>query len=198
MKRTLTLLLLFITVTATSQVGLKDNLEFLEVGLFIHSISLPFKASNGFAKLNRWPGIRLGTSIPLNEGNVGLSYRPSLSFYHQKGLHYGLHFNNQFALAYPQGKKIVPEILGGFGYLHTFEDAPLYKIEDGTVTQKRDWGRSQFTVSLGIGFGISISKQAGLMTFVQQEILLQFPFAPKGGITSIIHNRTHLSIRKYF
>lgn len=198
MKQVVVFLLLFITVTVKSQIGLKNKFEFLEVGLFIHSVSLPFKASNGFAKLNRWPGIRLGTSIPLNDASVGLSYRPSLSFYHQKKLHYGLHFNNQFAFVYPQGKKITPEILGGIGYLHTYEDAPLFKVEQGKVAQKRDWGRSQFTVSLGIGFGVNISKKTGLMTFVQQEILLQFPFAPKGGITTIIHNRTHLSIRKYF
>lgn len=192
------ILLLMVSIGVKSQVHNNNKVEFVEAGIFIHSISLPFKASNGFLKLNRWPGFKIGTSIPINHNNLGLSYRPSLSFYHQKKLHYGFHFNNQFALSYPKDKTISTELLGGIGYLHTFEDAPLYKIEQGIASKKKDWGRSQFTISLGIGFGVNILKNSGLKAFVQQEIILQLPFASKAGVSTIMHNRIHLSVRKYF
>lgn len=175
-----------------------DRIEFVEFGAFIHSISLPFKSSNGFLKLNRWPGFRLSSSFTLKKGQAASSYRPSLSFYHQSNLHYGLHFNQQFALSSPRGKALAAELLLGPGYLHTFEDAPLYHTKKGKVARKRDWGRAQFTVSLAFGLGFRWNRAPNLMTFIQQELLLQFPFAPKGGVNFIIHNRTHLSLRRYF
>ncbi|MEM1136451.1 MAG: hypothetical protein AAGI07_11480 [Bacteroidota bacterium] len=197
MKSVLLLLLLFISVRARSQSVWEERIEFIEAGLFIHSISIPFKASNGFLKLNRLPGLRVGASIPINDNKLGLAYRPSLSFYHQKKLHYGWHFNNQFALSYLKHKQFSPEALAGIGYLHTFEDAALYKIDKGKVNQKRDWGRAQFTISLGLGIGWRFSKTSQWAAFAQHEVLLQWPFATKGEVAFIVHNRTHIGLRKF-
>ncbi|MEM9363177.1 MAG: hypothetical protein AAGA43_11105 [Bacteroidota bacterium] len=195
MKRILVIIFL-ISLGIKSQTTQKGSLEFVEVGSFIHSISLPFKASNGFIALNRSPGIRISTSFPINENTFSLAYRLALSFYHQKGLHYGLHLNNQIALCYGKLSFLTPEIQLGLGYLHIFQDAPLYKFENGGYKRKKDWGRSQLTGSLALGFKIRISEKARLDLTLAHQIVLQFPFAPKADVFGILHNNTYIGLRK--
>jgi len=192
-----TLLLLIVTHATFAQSSRERQFEFIELGIFVHSISMPFKASNRFIAFNRLPGVKVGTSIPLNERNIGFDYRPSLSFYHQKDLHFGWHFNNQIAMVYLTDKRVGAELLSGLGYLRTFEDAPIYRTKNGKPEQKRDWGRSQFTISLGLGMFWKMSKTANNTIFFQHNFLLQLPFARKGGVLFIMQNRSHIGFRRY-
>lgn len=192
-----TILLLIVTHANFAQSSKERQLEFIELGVFVHSISMPFKASNNFIGFNRWPGVKIGTSLPLRDNNIGIDYRPSLSFYHQKDLHFGWHFNHQIAMVYPSGKRVGAELLSGLGYLLTFEDAPIYRTKNGKYEQKRDWGRSQLTISLGLGMYWKMGKESNNTVFIQHEFLLQLPFARKGGVLFIMQNRSHIGLRRY-
>ncbi len=166
----------------------------MEVGFFIHSISIPPKASNRLVGINRFPGFRVAMGFPTKNSNV---YRYlSAAFYHQQDLHFGYQLEGQYSFSQKIGNSVELQALSGIGYLHTFEDAPQYKIKSNVYREKRDWGRSQFTVSLGIGAGYLIPNTRYQVN-LQYQFLLQFPFAAKGNVFFVPHNRIHLTMRRY-
>lgn len=171
------------------------KLDFVELSFFSHSISYPLKASNHIIGINRAPGVSLGVakSVWKEKKRLKTKYYLSLSFYHQKELHYGIELSNSILVQYTIFSKVNLEGALGLGYLHTFEDAPIYEQKNGIYSQISDWGRSQFTVSSFIGTSVQISQKIALIT--NYKFLLQLPFARKAEITFIPHSRVSLGLR---
>ncbi|MEO1253666.1 MAG: hypothetical protein AAFY41_02095 [Bacteroidota bacterium] len=170
-------------------------IDFLEMGLFSHSISLPLEASNGVIGLNRVPGITLGAAKQVWRKRTKLNayYVISFSAYHQEELHYGLTLSNALQAQYRIFQKVNLEGGLGLGYLHTFEDAPIYQYKEGTYQQVRDWGRPQLTTHALIGISLPVSDKVSVTT--HYKFMLQLPFASKGGILFIPHSRFGLGAR---
>ena len=117
-------------------------------------------------------------------------YFLSFAAYHQKELHYGFELSNSLLAQYRIFSKAFLEGGIGIGYLHTIEDAPVYKIKDGKYVQVRDWGRPQITVNSSIGAGFNLTEGISIVT--KYKFLLQLPFARKAGIFIIPHARFSL------
>jgi hypothetical protein len=181
---------------AQPSLKISESNEYLEVGFFIHSVSLPFKASNHLIGFNRFPGITIGFSKHYKEpkGKLDKYFYHSISYYHQKELHKGLELSSVYTLDHKLRRQFGANGGMGLGYLHTFEDAPIYKLKDGKYKQVRDWGRPQFTPSVKFGLTYLISSSYQLA--VNYQFALQLPFAKKAGVLFIPHNRIYLSVRK--
>ncbi|TRX57676.1 hypothetical protein FNH22_14790 [Fulvivirga sp. M361] len=192
-------LLIFFSLVVSALYGqgieTKKRIDFIQGGVFIHSVSLPFKASNQLVGLNRLPGLRIGAGINIWKQRKRLctKYLVSFSAYHQKELHYGYELSNSLLAQYRLFSKIYLEGGLGLGYLHTFEDAALYKTENGQYQQHRDWGRAQCTVNVFMGFLVPVSDRLGL--FTNYNSVLQQPFARKAGVLFISHTRIALGAR---
>lgn len=171
------------------------KIDYVELGLFSHSISLPFQASNHIIGLNRSPGVSLGagTGIWKERKKFNTKYYASLSFYHQQELHYGIELNNSILAQYRLFSKLTLEGSLGIAYLHTFEDAPIYKEKDGAYIQVRDWGRAQLSTNASIGISVPLSEK--ISALANYKFLLQLPFARKGGVLFIPHSRFLLGLR---
>ncbi len=171
------------------------KIDFVQLGIFSHSISLPFEASNHIIGLNRSPGITIGAATGIwKEGRkFSTKYYASLSFYHQRELHYGIELNNSILAQYRLFSKLNLEGSLGIAYLHTFEDAPIYKEKDGAYIQVRDWGRAQITTNALIGISVPLSDKINAVA--NYKFLLQLPFARKGGVLFIPHSRFLLGVR---
>lgn len=176
--------------------SLFQRTQYAEVGLFVHSFGVPFLGDD-FLKLNQLPGISLGTSIPLKtRPNWQTDYRLRLSGYMAKGLHSGIHLDNQIVESYRLSDGFRLEGQAGLGYLHTFEDASLFEFDGGSYRPKRDWGRPQITLSIGLGFSFRMGRNSPYWLFAEQQFMIQLPFAGKSGVPMLMHNRHYLGIRR--
>ncbi|MDN5214780.1 hypothetical protein QQ020_22060 [Fulvivirgaceae bacterium BMA12] len=174
---------------------LSQRIESAQVGLFVHSISLPFSASNHFVGLNRLPGISAGVGLDIgkNQKKLDAKYSVAFSAYHQKNLHNGFELNNILLLQYELFPGFHLEGGPGLGYLHTFEDAPVYRLEGGEYQQVRSWGRAQVTASMLLGIFVPVSQRIGIVT--NYQFLFQWPFATKAGVFFIPQSRINLGTR---
>lgn len=168
----------------------------VEAGVFIHSFGMPF-VGNDFFKIDHLPGFSAGASLPLNTtGNWRTDYRLRLSGYMAEGLHNGLHVSNQVVESFRPAQGFRLEGLAGLGYLHTFEDATVYKFDGGSYKPKRDWGRPQLTLSIGLGFSIRLGRNSPYWFFAEQQFIIQFPFASRSGVPQLTHNRNYFGMRR--
>lgn len=175
---------------------LYQKAEYIELGVFMHSFGVPFLGDQ-FLRLDHMPGLSIGTSLPINDNkNWRSDYRVRLSGYLSEGLHNGILLENQITQTYKAATNFRIEGNVGLGYLRVFEDAGLYEFSGGTYKPKRDWGRSQLTFSIGFGFSFRLNKASPYWFYTEQQVLLQFPFASKSGVPMLIHNRTHLGVRR--
>ncbi len=174
---------------------LRQKIEFAQAGLFIHSISLPVSASNHFVGLNRLPGISAGIGLDIgrNQKKLDAKYLTTFSAYHQKNLHNGFELNNILLIQYELFPRFYLEGGPGLGYLHTFEDAPVYRLKGGEYRQVRSWGRAQITSSMLLRIFVPVTKRMGIVT--NYQFLFQWPFATKAGVFFIPHSRINLGTR---
>ncbi len=172
-----------------------DRLEFVEGSVFSHSVSLPLRASNQLIGLNRLPGAQIGVGVQLLRPRARLAghYTLSLAGYHQPDLHYGFELEHAVRFQYRPLPWLALEGGGGLAYLRTFEDAPVYKLENGQYKQVRDWGRSQLNASLHAGLAVPISHRWSV--FTHYKVITQAPFSRKAGVLFIVHNRMALGLR---
>lgn len=185
----------FVNVTGQENRLLNTFFDFAEVSLFSHSVSLPLSASNQLIGLNRSPGISIGLakSIWKKREKLTTNYFLSFSAYHQKKLHYGLELSNTLLAQYRLFSKINIDGGVGVGYLHTFEDAAVYKQTNGQYEQVSDWGRPQGLAHALIGTSVGLSNKINLVA--HYKFLLQLPFARKGGVFFIPHSRFSIGVR---
>ena len=123
---------------------LNHRIEFVQAGLFIHSISLPLNASNHFIGLNRLPGISagIGLNIGKDQKKLDAKYLAAFSAYHQQNLHNGFELNNILLVQYRLLPGFYLEGGPGIGYLHTFEDAPVYPEPGRRIPAGQKLGKS--------------------------------------------------------
>ena len=170
--------------------------EFIEVGGFVHSFGVPF-LGNDFFKFDHLPGLSLGTRIPWkSQGRWQTDYRLRLSGYLAEGLHRGLHLENSVVRSYEAADWLKLEGEAGLGYLHTFEEAALYRMGTNGYTRQRDWGHPQITISIGLGFAFRFNRDSPYWVAARQQFLIQLPFASKSGVPLLMHNRTYLGLRR--
>lgn len=148
----------------------------LQVSGFTHSIAMPFKQP---------------IKLPLN-GGVSVGYTPfsktgkflsrsmdlHLSWYRHQELGQGLMLQSSLVSEYvhKSGLRIGPKI--SFGYLHTFSEKALYRINDtGTYERVRDRGRSSLALGFGIRLGWDIRPESNILLrpFIQYEWVAQVP-----------------------
>ena len=173
-----------------------QRVETVEAGIFIHSFGMPF-VGDDFLRFDHLPGFSAAANLPLtNKGKWQTDYRLRFSGYIAKGLHKGLHLSNQIVESYQPTQGFRLEGIGGLGYLHTFEDAALFKQHDGAYKPKRDWGRPQFTLSVGLGFSIRLGRNSPYWFFAEQQLMIQLPFAAKSGVSVLTHNRSYFGLRR--
>lgn len=193
------LLLIVTSLLVSGQVCAQDLLrrvQTVEVGVFIHSFGMPF-VDEDFFKFDHLPGFSAGATLPLNsKGNWHTDYRLRLSGYMAEGLHNGLHLDNQIVESLQLGQGFRLEGHADLGYLHTFEDAALFEFRDGSYKPGRDWGRPQFTVSIGVGFSFRLSRNSPYWFFVDQQFIIQLPFASRSGVSPLTHNRSYFGLRR--
>lgn len=191
-------LLLLSTLQASSHDSTKHYSHYLNVSFFSHSVSLPFTASNQIISSNRLPGIRFEAGKYFGEGSKRLrtGYAVAAAAYHQKELHYGYELGNLLHAAYSLHKRFSLKGALGLAYLHTFEDAALYKVDESSYSQTRDWGRSQFNALVSLGCQTQISTRCAVTAHYSQ--ILQMPFARKSGVFFIPHSRASLGLSYNF
>ena len=176
--------------------SLWQRAQYAEVGLFMHSFGVPFIGGD-FLSFNQLPGVSLGASIPLKtRGRWQTDYRFRLSGYMAEGLHQGIHLDNQLVESYSIGDGFRVEGQAGLGYLHSFEDAALFVPGPNGYKPKRDWGRPQITLSIGLGFSFRMGKDSPYWFFAEQQFMIQLPFASKSGVPMLMHNRHYLGVRR--
>ena len=169
--------------------------QYIETGLFLHSFGVPFLGTD-FLNFQRMPGLSLGASWPLRTGQRWQTdYRMRLSGYLAEGLHNGIHLENQLVRSFGLSQGFRIEGQAGLGYLHTFEDAATYRLGGG-YHPKRDWGRPQITLSIGIGFSFRMGRESPYWIVAEQQFLIQMPFAAQSGVPLLMHNRHYLGIRR--
>lgn len=193
------LLILFAGLVMTGRAyaqSLIQRAEYAEVGVFVHSFGLPFIGDH-FFKLDHLPGLSVGATWPMKSSERWRTdYRMRLSGYMAKGLHKGLHLDNQVIEAYQVSDSFRLEGQAGLGYLHTFESAGLYNLSSGKYRAKRDWGRPQITLSIGLGFSFRLKRDSPYWIFAEQQFMVQVPFASKSGIPLLMHNRSYFGLRR--
>ena len=176
--------------------SLLQRAQYAEVGLFMHSFGVPFIGGD-FFQFNQTPGISLGTSIPLKtRSRWQTDYRLRLSGYMAEGLHKGVHLDNQLVESYRISDGFRVEGQAGLGYLHSFEDASLFELGANGYKPKRDWGRPQLTLSIGLGFSFRLGRNSPYWLFAEQQFMVQLPFAAKSGVPMLMHNRHYLGVRR--
>lgn len=193
MKIQLFLSLILWPCLSFSQEEKPPKIGFMEAGLFVHSISLPLQASNGLLAFNRIPGFQvgIGKGIWRQRGRLQTQLLLKLAAYHQPKLHYGYELSSALLGQYRIGQHWQGEGDISIGYLHTFEDAPLYSIN--TLEQIRDWGRAQGVVSSSLGISRMLNKR--LSFFTHYRFTFQLPFARRAGVFFIPHSRIAMGIR---
>ncbi len=196
MTKWLVTLVLIVFSSGVVAQRLSERLSYLEVGLFVHSVGTPFIGED-FLDLDHPPGFFASTSFPIRvRDKWQTDYKLLLAGYHQRDLHYGFQLDNQITQSFKPGKILTLEAPVGLGYLHTFDDAPTYSIDGSQYKPRRDWGKPQLTLSVGIGFVIQLGRSSPLSLFVQQQVVVVVPYAPKSGIPLFTHSRTYLGIRR--
>ncbi len=198
MFKWLVLLLFCPRLTLKSQIKLNQP-DYVEASLFIHTIGIPDDgmhfSSSSFTRL----GFGLGTGWKLKESDKSATiYQLSLKYYRQKDLHYGIHIHNELLKTFAFGKQIEGFAALGGGYLHLFEDAPLYKLKHGIFARKREFGRPQFVLTLSLGLVVSLSKSSPYSITFSQKVVGQLPFATKTGLPLLLQHRTMIGFRKSF
>ncbi len=195
MKWLLLLVVLLHCSFLTAQ-GVLERLNTVDAGFFIHSVGTPFVGEDFFT-WDHTPGFFASTSLPIRvQEKWQTDYKLLLAVYHQKDLHYGFNLENQLVQSFKPTQGLTIEAPMGLGYLHTFEDAPIYSLGSSSYERKRDWGKSQFTFSLGLGFAARLGDSSAYSLFIQQQIVLQVPYAPRSGVPLLAHNRSYLGLRR--
>lgn len=174
------------------------HFDYIEASIFFHSISFPLKSSNNLIAFNRLPGISfsVGKRINKEEKRIVLYYQVSFLAYHQKDLHYGYELKNNVITNINVIPKVYLTSGLGLSYLHTFEDAPLYSLDNGGYKKIVDLGRAQVMFSGFLGVGVKIFKNIDVITSYQ--LALQMPFAKKVGLFFMPHNRVFIGIKVNF
>jgi len=172
----------------------RSHSHYLSASLFSHSVSLPFSASNRLVALNRLPGMRIEAGKYLGKGLKRLrnGYTASIAAYHQKELHYGYELGGSLLSSYSLHKRLTIVGTMGLAYLHTFEDATLYKQDGTSRVAARDWGRPQFNGQISLGCQTRINHRYAIRASYFQ--ILQMPFARKSGVFFIPHSRVSLGL----
>ncbi len=172
------------------------RMQTVEAGIFIHSFGLPF-IGDDFFKFSDLPGLSAGATIPINtKGNWHTDYRIRLSGYMAQRLHNGLQLSSEIVKSFQPTPGFRLEGQAGLGYLHTFEDAALFGFHKGSYKRKRDWGQSQITISVGLGFSFRFGHNSPYWFFAEQQFIIQLPFASRSGVPVLMHNRHHLGLRR--
>lgn len=174
------------------------HLDYAEGSIFFHSISLPFESSNKIIAFNRLPGFSfsLGKRINNIDKKTALYYQLGFLAYHQKDLHYGYELKNNILASINVLRKAYLTSGLGLSYLHTFEDAPLYKLDKNGYKKVVDLGRAQVMLSGLLGIGVRVFKKIDIITSYQ--LALQMPFAKKAGVFFMPHNRVFVGSKINF
>ncbi len=190
--------MLILTIDLRSQPLFRQP-DYAEVNLFIHTIGIPDAGLHFSSPVKGRVGISLNSGWHLKvKDKTATTYQLSFRYYHQRDLHYALNLHHEFIKSFNIGERIMGFGGAGGGYLHLFEDAPLYQFKRGEYSKKKDFGRPKFLISLSIGLAIRISKSSPYSITINQQVLGQFPFAVKSGLPLLFQNHTGIGVRRSF
>lgn len=65
--------------------------------------------------------------------------------------------------------------LGG-GYLHSFSDVEIFRIENGSYNRQTNWGRPQAMAGAAFGLSYAWSENQAYRVFLDYQFYLQLPF----------------------
>jgi len=175
----------------------KSNKSYVELGSFINTIGLPFKAGNETIKLNRPLGIRISYGQHLEEQEDWYSnYEIAATFYRQRQLNTTYQIEGNYSYNYPVSEAFAFAPVSSLAYTHTFNEPPTYKQIEKQYVKRKDLGRSQISIALGFRLQYNLP-QLPYSMIAQYQYILQLPFARKGGVWILPQNRIYLGLRRY-
>jgi hypothetical protein len=184
-------ILIFIyPVYSLNKNNLYSNIAFIDEGVMI-----PIYC--GFISIPIHPGFVVGCEYRFkNSKNLHLLQTLNAGGYYHPHFEHGIFGYSEFGIRPIFNFGLAPEILLGLGYLHTFEDDPVFsQNSSGEYVQMRNYGRSHLmgTFSLGLGYDLLKKTKLPIIPYIRYQAAIEYPYTLNNGqIPVLMHTIFYL------
>lgn len=101
-----------------------------------------------------------------------------LGYFHHQDLNQVAYLSWKPQFQMRLGNLLELHAIPGLGYAHSFSTQQLYHLENGRYQKARSLGRPHVIPSIGVGFGMDLSRfEVPMEVFFRQEYMVLFPNA---------------------
>lgn len=164
------LLILNITLLLLSQVNAQKTA--FSWSLFTHATSLP-----GGTWAGAWhPGFDAGLQTRLREKENSRTFLHwKLGYYYHRLVHHGVQLYGEYNWSFNIYKRLGADMAGGLGYLHTFEDHEIFKLDKlGAYKRNGRLGKSHAMISVATGLHYRLPNS--WQPFIHYRLRMVTPF----------------------